>query len=461
MDEASRTTGRGDGALLDGLFATPAMARLFDDRARLQAMLDFEAALARAEAACGIVPAAAAEAIAAACDADRFDLAVIGAAAAGGGNLAIPMVKALTAAAGGDAGRFVHWGATSQDAIDTGFMLQARRGLDLLIAEIDEIGDALDALAACHGNTVMAGRTFLQHALPTSFGLKAAGWLAGVTQARAELRHVRDTALAVQFGGAAGTLASLGADGPAVAARLAAALNLPLPPLPWHGDRSRIARIASTLGLTAGALGKIALDVALMMQTEVGEAFEPSAPGKGGSSTMPHKRNPVGATLALAAARQVQALVPVALQGMLGEHERAIGGWHAEWATLPEAFRLTAAAAAHVRTIAQGVEVDAARMRANLDLTDGLVLAERVMMALAPTLGRMPAHHRVEAATKRAVAEGTSLHAVLADDAEIVAILGPDGLSALFDPQGYLGASQTFIAAARAAWRPAGHGPAG
>jgi 3-carboxy-cis,cis-muconate cycloisomerase len=456
MIETSDGNDRGDGTLLDGLFATPAMARLFDDRARLQAMLDFEAALARAEATAGVIPPEAAEAITAACDADRFDLAAIGRAAADGGNLAIPMVKALTAAVGGDAGRYVHWGATSQDAIDSGFMLQARGGLDLLLAELAAIGDALDVLAARHAATVMAGRTFLQHALPVSFGLRAAGWLAGVTAARAELTHVRATALAVQFGGAAGTLASLGDRGPAVAERLAVELGLPPAPLPWHGDRSRIARIACALGLTAGGLGKIALDVALLMQTEVGEAFEPAAAGKGGSSTMPHKRNPVGATLALASARQAQALVPLALQAILAEHERAIGGWHTEWVALPQAFRLTAATAAHVRVIAEDLEVDAARMRQNLDRTQGLVLAERVMMALAPTLGRMPAHHRIEAATKRAVAEGATLHAVLAADAEIVATLGADGLAALFEPEGYLGASETFIAAARAAWRQGG-----
>jgi 3-carboxy-cis,cis-muconate cycloisomerase len=453
MIDASDEEDRGDGTLLYALFATPAMARLFDDRARLQAMLDFEAALARAEATAGVIPAEAAEAITAACDAARFDLGAIGRAAADGGNLAIPMVKALTAAVGGDAGRYVHWGATSQDAIDSGFMLQARSGLDVLIAETTAIGVALDALADRHAATVMPGRTFLQHALPTSFGLKAAGWLSGITAARAELAHVRATALAVQFGGAAGTLASLGDKGPAVAERLASELGLPLPPLPWHGDRARTARIACALGLAAGAAGKIALDVALMMQTEVGEAFEPAAPGKGGSSTMPHKRNPVGATLALASARQVQALVPVALQAMISEHERAVGGWHAEWVVLPQAFRLTAAALAAVRTLAEGLEVDAARMRENLDRTHGLVLAERVMMALAPTLGRMPAHHRVEAATKRAVVDGTTLHAVLAADAEIVATLGIDGLAALFEPEGYLGASDAFIAAARADWR--------
>ena len=400
--------------------------------------------------------AASSEAIAAACDAARFDLAAIAAAAPAGGNLAIPMVTALTAAVGGDAGRYVHWGATSQDAIDTGFMLQARAGLDVLIAELGAVGDGLDDLAGRHAGTVMAGRTFLQHALPVTFGLKAAGWLAGIDAARRELEEVRRSALAVQFGGAAGTLASLGEAGPAVAAALADRLGLPLPALPWHGDRSRTARLAAALGIAAGALGKIAVDVALLMQPDVGEAFEPAAAGKGGSSTMPHKRNPVGATLALAAVRQAHALVPVALQAMVAEHERAIGGWHAEWVVLPDLFRLTAAAAAHVRGIVEGVEVDAARMRANLEATRGLVLAERVMMALAPTLGRLPAHHRVEAAAKRAVAGGTTLHAVLADDPEVVGILGSDGLAALFEPEGYLGASDHFIAAARAAWRSGG-----
>jgi 3-carboxy-cis,cis-muconate cycloisomerase len=443
----------GSSAILAALFGTEAANAVFDDRARLQGMLDFEAALAVAEAGAGVIPADAVEPIAEKCVAALYDLDDVARETAIAGNPAIPMVKMLTAAVAEPARGYVHWGATSQDAIDTGFMLQARRALGLIDGELVAIAKVADALAAEHAGTVMAGRTFLQHALPITFGLKAAGWLAQIGRVLLDVDRLRRDGLALQFGGGAGTLASLGERGPAVAKRLADDLGLALPELPWHGARDRVARIAATLGLVAGALGKIADDVALLMQTEVGEASEPPAPGKGGSSTMPHKRNPVGATLTLAAVRQVHALVPVALESMVGEQERSLGGWHAEWATLPEMFRLTAAAGHQVRVLVEGLEVDAARMRANLDLTHGLVMAERMMMALADALGRLEAHHVVEAAARRAVAERTSLADALAADPDARRLLGAAEIAALADPTGYLGATGHFIASARARWR--------
>jgi len=443
----------GVSAILGAAFGTETMNGAFDDRARLQGMLDFEAALAVAEAAEGVVPAAAAAAIAEQCVAAHFDLAEIGRQTALAGNPAIPMVKMLTAMVEPAARGYVHWGATSQDAIDTGFMLQAGRGLRLLAEDLAAVGIAADRLAGAHAATLMAGRTFLQQALPITFGLKAAGWLSQAGRALAEVERLRRGGLVVQFGGAVGTLASLGGKGPAVARHLAVDLGLGLPEMPWHGARDRTARIAATLALVAGVCGKVAEDVALMMQSEVGEAFEPAAAGKGGSSTMPHKRNPVGATLTLAAVREVTALLPVAFQAMVGEQERALGGWHAEWLALPEMFRLTAAACAQVRTMLEGLEVDAARMRANLELTRGLVLAERAQMALAETIGRHAAHAVVERASKRAIAEAIPLAAALAGEDEATRALPAADLAALFDPAGYLGATAEFIAAARHGWR--------
>lgn len=431
--------------LLGDAFSSAEIEPLIDARAWTQAMLDFEAALARAQAKTGVIPTEAAAAITAACRAETLDLECIRAETVKGGNPAIPLVKLLTASVGGEAAGYVHWGATSQDVIDTALMLVVRRATALLVDELKVIERQCAVLAERHKTTVMAGRTLLQQALPVTFGLKAAGWLSQVRRARLELERLHAEVLAVQFGGAVGTLASLGENGIAVLKALAAELELAEPDLPWHTARDRVARIISALGLVGGAAGKIALDVALLMQTEVAEVAEPSAPGRGGSSTMPHKRNPVLSTLTLAAVRRLHALVPLAYGAMLQEHERAAGAWHSEWETVTDALRLTAAALCHVRLITAGLAVDAERMRRNLDLTHGLLMAEAVMMALAPVLGRGEAHARVEAACREAVAQNVSLRTVLQRDQALVEQFGQEGFDRLFEPESYLGVAGAFV----------------
>jgi 3-carboxy-cis,cis-muconate cycloisomerase len=411
-------------------------------------MLDFEAALARAEAAAGLIPAAAAEAIARVCVADNFDLADLAQATAQAGNPAIPMVKRLTALvekADASAARFVHWGATSQDATDTGLVLQMRAALASLEEDLRRLSDALATLAKLHARTPMIGRTLMQQAVPVTFGLKAAGWLSAVERSRKRVAAAGATARVLQFGGAAGTLASLGDRGLDVAKELAKALDLDLPELPWHTQRDRPADLAAALGLLVGTLGKIAHDISLLMQTEVGEAFEPAGHGRGDSSTMPHKHNPIGCAVVLAAAIRVPQLVATLLAAMPQEHERGLGGWHAEWETMPEVFRLAAGALRHTTDITAGLTIDAKRMGENLDATDGLVMAEAIMMALGDRIGRLEAHHLVEAACGRAVAEGRHLRDVLAQDPAVTAHLSPEALDRLFAPDSYLGVAERFV----------------
>ena len=348
-------------------------------------MLDFEAALARAQARLGVIPAAAAPAIAARAEAELFDVAAIGRAAARAGNPAIPLVRRLTALVAEHdepAARFVHWGATSQDAMDTGLVLQLRAFLGPLEADLGRLAAGLARLAEEHRDTAMVGRTWLQQALPTTFGLKAAGWLDAVGRHRQRLAELRPRLLVVQLGGAAGTLASLGGRGLEVADALAGELGLAAPALPWHGARDRVAELAAWLGLLVGTLGKVARDWSLMTQTEVGEVLEPAGEGRGGSSTMPHKRNPVAAAAVLAAAVRAPGLVATMLSAMVQEHERGLGGWHAEWETLPELAVLAAGALRQAAETVEGLEVDRGRMRANLGLTRGLIMAEAVQMAL-------------------------------------------------------------------------------
>jgi 3-carboxy-cis,cis-muconate cycloisomerase len=431
--------------LPDAMFATPEMAALFSGESHVRQMLCFEAALARAEARAGILSAESAEAIAAASRVELFDLPTLYREAAIAGTLAIPLARMLASHVEGEAARFVHWGATSQDAIDTATMLQVRDGLDLLIARLLDVGAACAALAEQHRHTPMAGRTLLQQALPITFGLKAARWSALVTRQLRALRDVRERALVVQLGGAAGTLASLGPDGLRVAELLAEELDLGFPELPWHAERDRVAEVAAALGIVAGAMAKIANDVALLAQTEVGEASESTQPGKGGSSTLPQKRNPVDATFALAAARLAIAQVPVVLGAMVQEHERAVGGWQAEWSAIPDLFRYTAGAVERVHAAVAGLQIDPDRMRANLDLTDGLIMAESLAMALAPHLGKQEAHHVVQAACARAREAGTDLLREARTDPQIRAALSPKAIERALDPATYLGSTDAFI----------------
>ena len=438
--------------LTDTMFATPEMAAVFSGESFARRMLAFEAALARAEARAGVIPEAAAAAIEAACRVELFDLAALYREAAVAGTPAIPLVRMLTALVEGDAGRYVHWGATSQDAIDTALVLQLREGLDLLTAQLLELGAACATLAARHRRTPMAGRTLLQQALPITFGLKAARWLALVTRQARRLRELRGRVLVVQLGGAAGTLASLGERGIAVTEYLAEEFGLAVPELPWHAERDRVAEVAAALGVVAGALAKIAGDVALLAQTEVGEVSEAAAPGKGGSSALPQKRNPVDATVALASARLAIGVVPVILGAMAQEHERAAGGWQAEWAALPDLFRYTASALARVHAAVGGLAVDPERMHANLELGGGLIMAESLTMALAPRVGRPEAYDVVRAACERAAAAGVTLREVALGDERIRAALSPDAIDRTLDPAGYLGSADAFVDRALAAF---------
>jgi len=446
----------GASRLLGSLFGSPAVGAIFSDHGRLQGMLDFEAALAAAEARVGVIPAAVAPPISAKCHAELFDPMALAEATALAGNPAIPLVKHLTALVAADApeaAHFIHWGATSQDAMDTGLVLQLRAALVPIDSDLARLADALAALATAHKLTMLPGRTWLQHALPVTFGLKAAGWLDAVERHRIRLASLRPRLLALQFGGAAGTLAALGDRGLAVAAALAQELRLTLPDVPWHTNRDRLAELATTLGMIVGTLGKIARDLSLLMQTDVGEAFEPAGVGRGGSSTMPHKRNPVTSAVVLAAATRAPGLAATLLASMVQEHERGLGGWHAEWTALPELVVLTAGALGQMAGTMANLEVDADRMKANLEVTQGLMMAEAVALALGPTLGRPAAHERVEAACRRALSEGRHLRRVLAEDAVVTGQLSSSDLDRLFDPRSYVGAAVALIERVLAARR--------
>jgi 3-carboxy-cis,cis-muconate cycloisomerase len=429
------------------MLSSAAMRAVCDDAAYLQHMLDFEAALARAEAATGVIPATATAPIERACHAASFDLVALAEAATRSGNLAIPLVKALTAnvaKADPDAARYVHWGATSQDVIDTAGMLTLHAAIDALLVDLDRAVAGFSRLARQHHDTAVVARTWLQHALPMPFGLKLAEYAAALHRSRGRLKRLRRETLALQFGGAAGTLAALGDKGWLVAERLARELNLPLPDAPWHTHRDRIAEAASVLAIITGTCGKIARDVSLMMQTDVAEAFEPSGEGRGGSSTMPHKRNPVAAATALAAATMAPNLAATIFAAQVQDHERSAGPWHAEWPTLPMLLLVTSGALAATVDIAEGLEVDVARMRVNLNATGGLIMAEAVAMALAEQIGKSEAHHLVEAASKKAVAEKKHLREVLTMDPKVTAHLSADKLEKLFEPMAYQGVSQTL-----------------
>ena len=431
------------------LFVPEPLLHAVSDRAWLQAMLDAERALAAAQAKAGVVPGDAASAIAEGCDVELYDTGAIVREGRAVGNPAEPLVRALRERVGGDAARFVHFGATSQDVVDTASMLVARSALDLILPELDRALGRLAELAESQRSTPMVARTLLQQAVPTTFGFKAAGWLVSLLEARRLLTTARAERLAAELGGAAGTLAPLGEDGLEVLRLYAEELGLGEPLLPWHANRTRLAELGAALQIASGALGKIGLDVVLLAQSEVGEVREAS---DGGSSTLPHKRNPVAATLARACARLAGAHAAV-LVGSLGhEHERAAGDWHAEWEALSGALAYTGGAAWAVADCVSGLELDTSRMRRNLELTDGAILAERIAFTLAGTLGRAEAHAVVREAAGRAASEagGTFADELRADGR---AALTDEELVELLDPVTYLGSAEAFVDRALAAYR--------
>nr|WP_267895737.1 3-carboxy-cis,cis-muconate cycloisomerase [Pseudomonas mendocina] len=443
-----RSVARVSNQLFDAYFTAPAMRAIFCDAGRVQGMLDFEAALARAEARVGLIPTEAVAPIEAACKAELYDYPALAQAIATAGNSAIPLVKALgkrIAASNPEAERYVHLGATSQDAMDSGLVLQLRAAIGLLQSDLAKLAEALATQAERYIDTPLAGRTWLQQATPVTLGMKLAGVLGAVTRHRQRLHELKPRLLSLQFGGASGSLAALGDVGWAVSGALAQELELALPEQPWHTQRDRLVEFASLLGMIAGSLGKLGRDLSLLMQTEAGEVFEPSAPGKGGSSTMPHKRNPVSAAVLIGAATRAPGLVTTMFAAMPQEHERSLGLWHAEWDTLPELCCLVSGALQQALLVVPGLEVDAARMRANLELTQGLVLAEAVSIALAQKIGRDAAHHLIEQCCKQAVREGAHLRSVLGANTEVSAQLSATELDRLLDAAHYLGQARRWV----------------
>lgn len=434
--------------LFDHYFTQQGMRQVFSDLGRVQGMLDFEAALARAEAFIGAIPAEVVNDIVAACDASLYDFDALAVAIGNAGNSAIPLVKALgkqIATRNEKAERYVHMGATSQDAMDSGLVVQLRSAITLLDRDLEHLADALAQQAQRHAGVPMPGRTWLQQATPITLGAKIAGWLGAITRHRQRLRELKPRLLCLQFGGASGSLAALGEMAFPIAEALARELKLSLPDQPWHTQRDRLVEFASWLGLVAGGLGKIGRDISLMMQTEASEVFEPAAAGKGGSSTMPHKRNPVGAAVMIGAATRAPGLVATMFSAMPQEHERSLGLWHAEWETLPELCCLVSGSLQQALAVIPGLEVDAGRMRQNLDLTHGLVLAEAVSIALAQRIGRDAAHHLIEQCCRRAVEQGRHLREVLGDEPEVTAQLSAQALDNLLNPAQYLGQSKRWV----------------
>jgi 3-carboxy-cis,cis-muconate cycloisomerase len=449
------------------LFTSPAMAELFTPHAMVAAMLRVEAALARALAVPDDIDDDVVSAIADACRVELYDVDAIFAESATAGTPVIPLVRMLRERVDAKARDYVHWGATSQDVVDTAMVLQMREGIELLVRDLRGAAENAAALAEKHRHTVMAGRTLGQQAAPITFGLKAARWYALIMRQARALDALRSgapgpqsdrsvdaitPALPLQFGGAVGTLAAFGNAGLAIAANLSAELELPLPELPWHAERDRIATVAATLGVVAGAMSKIASDIALLSQTEIGELSEGAQPGKGGSSAMPQKRNPVDAVSALAAARLAIALVPTLLAGD-HEHERAIGAWQAEWVAIPHIFGHTAGATSHVRQALASLEVHEDRMRRNLDLAGGTLMAEALTGAIAAKLGRHEAQRIVKAECDRALRDGITLEEAAVEDTCTAGVLSREEIEQALDPTRYLGSASDLIDVALSGWK--------
>ncbi len=414
--------------LMESLAATERLSEVFSDASVLQAMLDFEAALARAEGEAAVIPQAAAAAISETVRAGGIDAGDLAAKALLAGTPSIPLVRMLAErvrARDVGAADFVHWGATSQDVSDTALVLLLKRCRSILFADHRRLMRGLRRLAEDHAGTAMLGRTLLQPAPPVTFGLKAAGWMAAARRGWSRVESRFEEALCLQFGGASGTLAALGDRGLAVSKALAADLGIANPDAPWHGHRDRLAALVAALAIYTGSLGKMALDIALLMQFEVGEAAEPVVEGRGGSSSMPHKRNPTACMLAIAAARRTPGLVANFLGGMVQEHERGLGGWQSEWPAVEGVVQAAGVALESMAGVAEGLTVDADRMRRNIDSTGGAIFAERAVMALTPAMGRGAARRKVEESLRRTGSP-------------------PEDAGAPDDPAGYLGSADAF-----------------
>jgi 3-carboxy-cis,cis-muconate cycloisomerase len=434
-----------DSLVFRDIFSTEAMRRVFSDEGRVQAYLDVEAALARVQARLGIIPPHAAEEIIRHCKVAEYDFDKLKKQTELIGYPVLPVVQQLVRLCKDGLGEWCHWGATTQDITDTGTVLQIRVALGLVEQDLDAIASSLAGLAKKYRDTPMAGRSNLQQAVPITFGYKMAVILAGIDRHRERLKELRPRVLVGEFGGAAGNLSSLGADGLKVQAALMAELGLGQPEIAWHTMRDRFAEVGCFLGLVTGTLGKIATDVKLMMQTEVEEVYEPFAEGRGSSSTMPQKRNPISSNYILACTAMVRQNVAALLDAMVEDHERSTGPWEIEWIAIPEIFSLAAGALAQARFLVAGLQVDPRRMRANLDITRGLIVSEAVMMGLGPYLGRQRAHDLVYDICRKVIASGHSFLDLLAEDKEISSHLDRTALAKLVDPANYLGLAGEMV----------------
>jgi 3-carboxy-cis,cis-muconate cycloisomerase len=429
--------------LVNSLATTDALTEVFSDRSVLEAMLRVEAALALVEARAGIVPQQAADVIAACASPDNFDPEAIARDARGSGTVSIPFVKALTERVQREdpaAATYVHWGATSQDLSDSALLLLLARAFTILERDHQRLQERLRRLSDDHADTLMLGRTLLQPAPPITFGLKVAGWSAALERGWSRISEARRDGAVLQFGGASGTLAALGDRGLEVARALAAALGLGYPDAPWHAHRDRLAAILAACGIYTATLGKIARDISLLMESEVGEAQEPG----GGSSTMPHKRNPAGSALVIGAAIRMPGLVASFLSGMVQEHERSVGGWHAEWPVVAAAIQTTGAALATMADTVHGLAVSPDAMRRNVDRLRGTIFAERAMMLLAPRLGREAAQRVIKEALARVEASDRTFGEVLRESPDASRVLSADVLDTIDQPEHYLGMAATL-----------------
>jgi 3-carboxy-cis,cis-muconate cycloisomerase len=434
-----------DSAVFRDIFSTAAMRKVFSDEARVQKYLDFEAALARAQARLGVIPKEAAAEICRHCNVAETDFNKLKTQTERIGYPVLPVVQQLVASCRDGLGEWCHWGATTQDITDTATVMQIREALALIEAALDAIADALAALASKYRDTPMAGRSNLQQAVPITFGYKMATLLAAFERHKQRLYELRPRVLVGEFGGAAGTLSSLGRRGLEVQAELMKELDLGQPAIAWHTVRDTIAEVGCFLGLVTGTCGKIALDVKLLMQTEVEEVYEPFHEGRGSSSTMPQKRNPISSVYVTALTAVVRTQVAALLDAMVEDHERATGPWEIEWIVLPEIFCLASGALEQTLFVLKGLQVDEKKMRANLDLTRGLIVSEAVMMGLGPYLGRQYAHDLVYDICRKVVATGRPLVDLLAENEEIGKHLDRSALERLCDPAGYLGEAGAMV----------------
>lgn len=434
-----------DSAVFRHIFTTEAMRRVWSDESRVQYYLDIESALAKVQGRLGIIPAEATEEIVKHCKGELFDMAKLKAQTERIGYPVLPVVQQLVALCKSGLGEWCHWGATTQDITDTATIMGIRDGLDLVEKDLDAIAVALEGLARKYRDTPMAGRSNLQQAVPLTFGFKAAVLLAGIDRHRQRLKELRPRVLVGEFGGAVGTLASLGDRGLEVQEGLFKELKLGQPEIAWHTMHDRIAEVGCFLGLVTGTLTKIATDIKLMMQTEVEEVFEPFHEGRGSSSTMPQKRNPIGTLYITATSALVRQHVAALLNAMDQDHERSTGNWEIEWIAVPEIFLLAAGALNQAKIILQGLQVNPERMRANLDATKGLIVSEAVMMGLGPYLGRQRAHDLVYDICRQVIATGRPFLDLLCEDKEISKHLDRTALAKLVDPANYLGQSQEMV----------------